>query len=82
MVDILHMVGVKSSSPDRVFDALTTLQGLSGWWTKDTRGDSGNVGGVIQFRFEGGAFERIGNGKRFRGASGSGCSGRNTRNAN
>ena len=30
--------------------ALTTLEGLAGWWTSDTQGDS-NVGGVIQFRF-------------------------------
>ena len=42
MVDILHRVGVKSS-PDDVFEALTTTEGLSGWWTTDTQGD-GDVG--------------------------------------
>ena len=51
MVDILHRIGV-TSSPDDVYAALTTIDGLSGWWTEDTKGD-GNVGGVIQFRFDG-----------------------------
>jgi uncharacterized protein YndB with AHSA1/START domain len=50
MVDILHRIGV-TSSPDDVYAALTTTDGLAGWWTKDTKGD-GNVGGVIRFRFE------------------------------
>jgi hypothetical protein len=49
-VDILHKVGIKSSSLDDVYKALTTLDGLSGWWTETTQGDS-KVGGVIQFRF-------------------------------
>src|SRR5215207_3539785 len=51
MVDILHRIGV-TSSPDDVYSALTTIDGLSAWWTEDTKGD-GNVGGVIQFRFDG-----------------------------
>jgi hypothetical protein len=38
MVDILHKVGIKSSSLDDAYKALTTLKGLSGWWTNDTRG--------------------------------------------
>jgi len=49
-MDILHRVGIKSSSLDAVYKALTTREGLSGWWTKDTHGD-GKVGGVLQFRF-------------------------------
>jgi len=56
MVDILHKVGIKASSPADVYRALTTLDGLSSWWTRDTRGD-GRVGGVIQFRFGGGGFD-------------------------
>jgi uncharacterized protein YndB with AHSA1/START domain len=50
MPDILHKVGIKSSSPNDAYKALTTLEGLSGWWTTDTKGTS-KVGGVIQFRF-------------------------------
>jgi hypothetical protein len=56
MVDILHKVGVKASSPDDVYKALATVEGLSGWWTGDTRGES-KVGGVLQFRFGRGGFD-------------------------
>lgn len=49
MVDILHRVGVKASQ-DAVYRALTTPEGLAGWWTKDTSGD-GAPGGVLVFRF-------------------------------
>jgi hypothetical protein len=56
MVDILHRVGVKTSSPKTVYDALTTIDGLSGWWTDDTRG-SPDVGGVLEFRFPAGGFD-------------------------
>jgi uncharacterized protein YndB with AHSA1/START domain len=51
MADILHKIGIRSSSPAKVYAALTTLEGLSGWWTNDTRGESGSVGGAIVFRF-------------------------------
>src|SRR5258708_40297557 len=56
MVDILHKVGIKSSSPDGVYKALTTLNGLCGWWTTDTQGQA-NAGGVIKFRFGSGGFD-------------------------
>jgi uncharacterized protein YndB with AHSA1/START domain len=49
MVDILHRVGIKSST-ERVYTALTTLDGLANWWTTDTRGES-TAGGVLKFRF-------------------------------
>ncbi len=55
MVDILHRVGIESSL-DEVYSALTTLDGLSGWWTEDTLGDTA-VGGVLQFRFDVGGFD-------------------------
>jgi uncharacterized protein YndB with AHSA1/START domain len=50
MADILHRVGIKSSSLDDTYTALTTRKGLSGWWTNNTQGES-KVGGVLQFRF-------------------------------
>src|SRR6266851_4746265 len=56
MVDILHKVGIKSSSPDDVYKALTTREGLSGWWTNNTHGDD-QVGGVLQFRFGAGGID-------------------------
>ena len=49
MADILHRVGIKSS-PDEVYKALTTREGLAAWWTNNTQGE-GKVGGVLKFRF-------------------------------
>jgi uncharacterized protein YndB with AHSA1/START domain len=49
-MDILHKVGIKASTPGAVYEALTTMDGLSGWWTTQTSGN-GNVGGIIEFRF-------------------------------
>jgi Activator of Hsp90 ATPase homolog 1-like protein len=57
MVDILHKVGIKSSSPDDAYKTLTTLKGLSGWWTNDTQGQGEVVGGVLQFRFGAGGID-------------------------
>jgi len=50
MPDILHRVGIQSASPEAVYKALTTIDGLRGWWTDDTEGDS-RLGGIIKFRF-------------------------------
>jgi hypothetical protein len=41
MADILHRVGVKGPAPEKVYDALTTLDGLSGWWIEKTSGNPG-----------------------------------------
>jgi Activator of Hsp90 ATPase homolog 1-like protein len=35
---------------------LATVEGLSRWWTSDTRGES-KAGGVLQFRFGDGGFD-------------------------
>ena len=56
MPDILHKVGIKSSSQADVYKALTTIEGLSAWWTTTTEGES-TVGGVIRFRFGNGGFD-------------------------
>ena len=56
MVDILHRVGVKTPQPGKVYEALTTIEGLAGWWTHDTKGRA-DVGGVVQFRFPPGGFD-------------------------
>jgi uncharacterized protein YndB with AHSA1/START domain len=47
--DILHRVGIKAS-PDEVYKALATPEGVAGWWTTDTTGDS-HAGGTIAVRF-------------------------------
>ena len=49
MPDILHRVGVKASVAD-TYKALTTREGLAGWWTTNTTGES-TVGGSLNFRF-------------------------------
>lgn len=58
MVDILHRVGMKSASPEEVYAALTTLEGLSGWWATDTKGQT-EVGGILEFRFEPGGIDML-----------------------
>lgn len=50
MADILHRVGIKSTSPDETYAALATIKGLGDWWTNQTTGDS-KVGGQIHFQF-------------------------------
>lgn len=49
MYDILHRIGV-TASPEAVSAALTTTDGLAGWWTSETTGDP-EPGGVVAFRF-------------------------------
>jgi uncharacterized protein YndB with AHSA1/START domain len=56
MVDILHRIATATSSPDAVYQALSTRDGLAAWWTTETTGDT-EVGGVIQFRFDAGGFD-------------------------
>ena len=50
MVEIRHKVGVEAPSPDGVYAALTTVDGLAGWWTNQTDGDA-TEGGTVRFRF-------------------------------
>jgi uncharacterized protein YndB with AHSA1/START domain len=56
MADILQRIGVKAVSPIETYKALTTLEGLSGWWTRNTTGNP-TVGGVIKFTFGAGFFD-------------------------
>ena len=57
MVDILHRIAMKSS-PREVYGALTTIEGLSSWWTRDTNGST-EVGDVIKFSFDAGFFDML-----------------------
>ncbi|MGW9512316.1 SRPBCC family protein [Embleya sp. NPDC055610] len=56
MADILHRIGVEHASPERVYEALTTVAGLAGWWTEKTSGET-DLGGVLEFRFGPGGFD-------------------------
>ncbi|WP_199547839.1 SRPBCC domain-containing protein [Streptomyces sp. N35] len=51
MADILHRIGT-TSTPEKVYAALTTVDGLASWWTRETSGES-DVGGILKFRFHG-----------------------------
>ncbi len=51
-MDINHRVGIKAS-PEKIYEALTTNDGLAQWWTNDISG-AGDVGSIIEFRFNGG----------------------------
>ena len=57
MADILHRIAVKVTDINLVYNALTTLEGLRGWWTEDTSGDPHQVDGTIAFRFAAGGFD-------------------------
>ena len=48
MPNILHRVGI-AAEPDRVFEALTTVEGIKNWWSSETHGDAFE-GGAFQFR--------------------------------
>jgi len=54
MVDILHKVGIKAPAAE-VYQALTTTEGLTDWWTHDTKA----AGDVLQFRFAAGGFDML-----------------------
>jgi uncharacterized protein YndB with AHSA1/START domain len=49
MVNIIHRVGIKASS-QKVYEALSTIKGISDWWTNDTTGES-EIGKTIVVRF-------------------------------
>src|SRR5262245_41741206 len=58
MADIVHRVGIKAPV-SKVYTALSTIDGLAGWWTAATSGRS-KVGGAIAFRFHSETGEEIG----------------------
>lgn len=49
MTDIIHRIGIKAPR-SKVYAALATIEGISGWWTKETSGDA-KPGGAVQVRF-------------------------------
>ena len=49
MVDIIHRIGIKAPL-SKVYDAVSTVAGVAGWWSRDTTG-SGGVGAKMEVRF-------------------------------
>jgi uncharacterized protein YndB with AHSA1/START domain len=56
MVDILQRVGVKATVAE-VYAAITSVEGLAGWWTTQTVGEGNELGGVLRFTFVPGGFD-------------------------
>jgi uncharacterized protein YndB with AHSA1/START domain len=49
MADIRHRVGIKAT-PRKVYEAISTIEGLRHWWISETQGEA-RPGGVILFGF-------------------------------
>jgi uncharacterized protein YndB with AHSA1/START domain len=58
MADIIHRIGIKAS-PAQVYAAVATVEGVAGWWTRETTGEA-KPGGSMQVRFRDAAGARIG----------------------
>jgi uncharacterized protein YndB with AHSA1/START domain len=58
MADIIHRVGIKAPL-SKVYAALSTVEGIAGWWTQHTSGAS-NVGETIGVRFHAADGKEIG----------------------
>ena len=49
MANIIHRIGIKATA-EKVYKAVSTIAGLSNWWTKETEGNE-QTGGKITFTF-------------------------------
>ncbi len=58
MADIIHRIGIKAP-PAKVYAAVSTVEGVAGWWTRETTGES-KPGGSIQVLFHDPAGVEIG----------------------
>jgi uncharacterized protein YndB with AHSA1/START domain len=58
MTDIIHRVAIKAP-PSKVYSALATIDGIAGWWTRETTGVS-KPGSDIDVRFSNHSGDRIG----------------------
>jgi uncharacterized protein YndB with AHSA1/START domain len=58
MADIIHRIGIKAPISE-VYAALSTIDGVAGWWTKETSGVS-EPGGHIDVLFSSPSGERLG----------------------
>ncbi|HKO82269.1 MAG TPA: SRPBCC domain-containing protein [Chitinophagaceae bacterium] len=57
MKSIYHRLVVEAP-PEKVYEALTTQQGLSGWWTPETKAKP-EVGSIARFEFGQGYFKEM-----------------------
>ena len=50
MADIIHRVGIQAPI-SKVYEAVSTVEGVAGWWTKQTTGASKKTGDTMDVRF-------------------------------
>jgi uncharacterized protein YndB with AHSA1/START domain len=55
MVDIIHRIGIRAAADD-VYRAIASVEGVAGWWTRETLGDA-NPGGTMTVVFRSGGAE-------------------------
>ena len=58
MVDIIHRIGMKAPL-SKVYAAVSTVEGVAGWWTRETHGEA-RPGGTMTFLFRNPKGEEIG----------------------
>src|SRR5690606_16190952 len=49
MADIIHRIGIRAPAA-KVYEAVATVPGVAGWWTRATTGTAG-AGGKVNARF-------------------------------
>lgn len=49
MIDIIHRIGIRAPATE-VYQAIASIDGVAGWWTKETTGEAA-VGETIQVCF-------------------------------
>ena len=49
MIDIIHRIGIKAPL-SKVYAAVSTVEGVAGWWTRETTGES-KSGGAMKVLF-------------------------------
>ncbi len=59
MADIIHRLGIRAPLA-KVYGAVSTVEGVAGWWTRETTGES-KPGGSMQVRFHSPLGVEIGN---------------------
>src|SRR5687767_8695213 len=58
MVDIIHRTSIKAPLA-KVYAALSTVEGVAGWWTRETSGES-KPGGAVKVVFRSAAGAEVG----------------------
>ena len=49
---VRHVFDIQAP-PESVFPAITSVEGLSAWWTTDVRADDAEIGSLFRFTFRG-----------------------------